>query len=107
MRADEFSNPLEPQVLVHGESNAMGRLKSALQSKYSEREENIKIYTPKNCETLKLHFRGEKMAKVRTSLDGGGFVRFLKRTFGCYIMRCVLKTCSCITLPSPPPLPLY
>lgn len=42
----------------------MGRLKSALQSKYSEREENIKVYTPKNCETLKLHFRGEKMAKV-------------------------------------------
>lgn len=42
----------------------MHRLKSALQSKYSEREENIKIYTPKNCETVNLHFRGEKMAKT-------------------------------------------
>jgi cleavage and polyadenylation specificity factor subunit 3 len=42
----------------------MHRLKSALQSKYLEREENIKIYTPKNCETVKLHFRGEKMAKT-------------------------------------------
>ncbi|ORZ14076.1 beta-lactamase-like protein [Absidia repens] len=51
-------------ILVHGEANAMYRLKSALQSKYSEREENIKIYTPKNCETVKLHFRGEKMAKT-------------------------------------------
>lgn len=52
-------------MLVHGEANNMFRLKSALQSRYSEREENIKIYTPKNCETVKLHFRGEKMAKVR------------------------------------------
>ncbi|CAO3623981.1 unnamed protein product [Cunninghamella echinulata] len=51
-------------ILVHGEANAMYRLKSALQSKYSEREENIKIYTPKNCETVTLHFRGEKMAKT-------------------------------------------
>src|SRR5690242_19892412 len=42
----------------------MGRLKSALKSRYAEREENINIYTPKNCEIVKLHFRGEKMAKV-------------------------------------------
>jgi cleavage and polyadenylation specificity factor subunit 3 len=42
----------------------MYRLKSALQSKYSEKEENITIYTPKNCDTVKLHFRGEKMAKT-------------------------------------------
>ncbi|KAG0168741.1 endoribonuclease ysh1 [Apophysomyces sp. BC1034] len=51
-------------ILVHGEANAMYRLKSALQSKYSEKEENVKIYTPKNCDTVKLHFRGEKMAKT-------------------------------------------
>ncbi|CAG8436318.1 3039_t:CDS:10 [Diversispora eburnea] len=51
-------------VLVHGESNSMARLKSALQSKYSEHEENIKIYSPKNCETVRLHFRGEKLAKT-------------------------------------------
>ncbi|KAI8366660.1 beta-lactamase-like protein [Radiomyces spectabilis] len=51
-------------ILVHGEANAMYRLKSALQSKYSEREENVKIYTPKNCDTVKLLFRGEKMAKT-------------------------------------------
>lgn len=42
----------------------MYRLKSALQSKYSEKEENVTIYTPKNCDTVKLHFRGEKMAKT-------------------------------------------
>ncbi|KAI8967624.1 beta-lactamase-like protein [Mycotypha africana] len=51
-------------ILVHGEANAMYRLKSALQSKYSEREENVTVYTPKNCDTVKLHFRGEKMAKT-------------------------------------------
>lgn len=51
-------------MLVHGEVNAMFRLKSALQSRFSEKEENVKIHTPKNCETVKLHFRGEKMAKV-------------------------------------------
>lgn len=51
-------------VLVHGEANAMFRLKSALQSRFSEREENVKIYAPKNCETIKMYFRGEKMAKT-------------------------------------------
>jgi cleavage and polyadenylation specificity factor subunit 3 len=44
----------------------MYRLKSALQSKHSEKEENVTIYTPKNCDTVKLHFRGEKMAKVNS-----------------------------------------
>lgn len=57
-------------MLVHGEANAMFRLKSALQSRYSEREENVKIYTPKNCETVKLYFRGEKMAKVSHPTNG-------------------------------------
>lgn len=42
----------------------MYRLKSVLQRKYHEKEENVTIYTPKNCDTVKLHFRGEKMAKV-------------------------------------------
>ncbi|KAF9160928.1 Cleavage and polyadenylation specificity factor subunit 3 [Actinomortierella ambigua] len=51
-------------VLVHGETNAMGRLKSALMSKYHERDETIHIYTPRNAETVKLYFRGEKLAKI-------------------------------------------
>jgi len=54
------------QILVHGETNAMGRLKSALMSKYSERDEEIHIFTPRNTETVKLYFRGEKLAKVKT-----------------------------------------
>ncbi|KAJ3277665.1 Cleavage and polyadenylation specificity factor subunit 3 [Borealophlyctis nickersoniae] len=52
-------------VLVHGDSNEMGRLRSALASRYAEREIGLKIFTPKNCETVELYFRGEKMAKVR------------------------------------------
>jgi cleavage and polyadenylation specificity factor subunit 3 len=55
-------------VLVHGDSNEMGRLRSALQSKYAEKDEPLEIYTPRNCETVSLHFRGEKTAKVIGSL---------------------------------------
>ena len=52
------------KVLVHGDSNEMGRLKSALQSKYAEKEQPLTIYSPKNCDVVELYFRGEKMAKV-------------------------------------------
>jgi cleavage and polyadenylation specificity factor subunit 3 len=53
------------QVLVHGEQTAMGRLKGALQSRYKDRDEDVKIHTPRNLETLNLNFRGERVAKVR------------------------------------------
>jgi cleavage and polyadenylation specificity factor subunit 3 len=61
-------------VLVHGEANAMLRLKLALQQKFADSEENTKVYTPRNCETLSLHFRGEKMAKVRFAC---GFIHLI------------------------------
>ncbi|KAJ3328415.1 Cleavage and polyadenylation specificity factor subunit 3 [Blyttiomyces sp. JEL0837] len=51
-------------VLVHGDQNEMGRLKSALASRYSEQDQQLHIFTPKNCEPVELYFRGEKMAKV-------------------------------------------
>ncbi|CAI2178481.1 14458_t:CDS:10 [Funneliformis geosporum] len=51
-------------VLVHGETNSMARLKSALQSKFAERDDKVKIYSPKNCEPVRLYFRGEKLAKA-------------------------------------------
>lgn len=53
-----------PQVLVHGEQNAMGRLRAALTSRYKERDEDVKIHTPRNTETLELSFRGERVAKA-------------------------------------------
>lgn len=52
------------QVLVHGEQTAMGRLRGSLQQRYKDREEEIKIHTPRNLETLNLTFRGERVAKV-------------------------------------------
>lgn len=56
------------QVLVHGEQTAMGRLRGSLQQRYKDREEEIKIHTPRNLETLNLTFRGERVAKVCESL---------------------------------------
>lgn len=55
-------------VLVHGEATAMARLRAALQSKYSEKSEDIKIHTPRNCEPLRLHFRAERLAKAIGSI---------------------------------------
>lgn len=52
------------QVLVHGEQTAMGRLRGALQSKYKDRDEDVKVHTPRNLETLNLTFRGDRVAKV-------------------------------------------
>ncbi|KAF3312773.1 endoribonuclease ysh1 [Orbilia oligospora] len=51
-------------ILVHGETNAMGRLKSALLSKYHDRKDKPRIYNPKNCEELNIPFKGEKIANV-------------------------------------------
>jgi cleavage and polyadenylation specificity factor subunit 3 len=44
----------------------MARLRGALQAKYKNKDEDVKIHTPRNLETLKLTFRGERVAKVRT-----------------------------------------
>ncbi|CAG8444126.1 14348_t:CDS:10 [Ambispora leptoticha] len=55
-------------VLVHGESNAMGRLKSALETKFKDRGQKVQVFSPKNCEFVRLKFRGEKLAKTIGSL---------------------------------------
>ncbi|KAH7104932.1 Metallo-hydrolase/oxidoreductase [Auriculariales sp. MPI-PUGE-AT-0066] len=62
----EFIELIKAQhiVLVHGEQNNMGRLRAALQSKYKDRDEDIKIHTPKNLEEVRLSFRGDKVAKA-------------------------------------------
>lgn len=62
----EKVNPLNI-ILVHGESNPMGRLKSALLSKYSSRkgtDQEVKVYNPRNCDEVKLAIRGMKVAKA-------------------------------------------
>ena len=55
-------------VLVHGELKNMSGLRAALQSRYSDREEEIHIYMPRNCEPLTLSFRADRTAKVIGSL---------------------------------------
>jgi cleavage and polyadenylation specificity factor subunit 3 len=42
----------------------MGRLRAAMTSRYKDRDEDVKIHTPRNLETLYLSFRGERVAKV-------------------------------------------
>ncbi|RCK54416.1 Endoribonuclease YSH1 [Candida viswanathii] len=69
----EFIDKVSPSkiILVHGDSVPMGRLKSALLSKYSSRkgtDQEIKVFNPKNCEELKIGFKGLKVAKVLGSL---------------------------------------
>ena len=63
-------NPLSI-ILVHGESIPMGRLKSALLSKYATRkgtDQEVRVYNPRNCDELKLNIKGLKIAKVLGSL---------------------------------------
>uniref|UniRef100_A0A2N9HNT7 Metallo-beta-lactamase domain-containing protein n=1 Tax=Fagus sylvatica TaxID=28930 RepID=A0A2N9HNT7_FAGSY len=59
-----FLEELLPQniILVHGEANEMGRLKQKLISQFADR--NIKIFNPKNCQTIEMHFNSQKMAKT-------------------------------------------
>lgn len=62
----ELVNP-KSIILVHGESNPMGRLKSALLSKYKHLKntpEEVKIFNPRNSSTLELEFKGHKVGKV-------------------------------------------
>lgn len=55
-------------VLVHGELKNMSGLRAALKSRYSDREEEVQIHMPRNCEPLYLSFRAERTAKVIGSL---------------------------------------
>lgn len=52
-------------MLVHGEMTEMSRLKAALEREYEASTGSpVKVFNPKNLETVTFHFRGEKMAKV-------------------------------------------
>ena len=70
----EFINILRPPhiILNHGEQNEMSRLKAAIIRDFEDKGiSNIQVYNPKNCQSVELHFRGEKMAKVIGSLASG------------------------------------
>ncbi|CAN3363262.1 endoribonuclease Ysh1p [Diutina catenulata] len=65
----EFIDKVQPSkiILVHGDSVPMGRLKSALLSKYAARkgsDKEVKVFNPKNCEEVLIGIKGNKTAKV-------------------------------------------
>ncbi|TFK96328.1 beta-lactamase-like protein [Pterulicium gracile] len=62
----EFIDLVKAQhiVLVHGEATAMSRLRAALTAKYKDSDDEVKIHTPRNLETLNLTFRSERVAKA-------------------------------------------
>lgn len=61
-----FVDLLAPEnvVLVHGEATEMGRLKRALEAKAASQEREMTIHNPKNCETVTIAHRSDKLARV-------------------------------------------
>ncbi|KAL8380683.1 hypothetical protein RB595_005115 [Gaeumannomyces hyphopodioides] len=51
-------------ILVHGEVNNMMRLKSKLLSLNANKTDKVKVFSPRNCEELRIPFKTEKTAKV-------------------------------------------
>ncbi|KAJ4422341.1 endoribonuclease ysh1 [Gnomoniopsis sp. IMI 355080] len=51
-------------ILVHGEQHNMMRLKSKLLSLNQNKAVKVKVYSPKNCEELRIPFKQDKIAKV-------------------------------------------
>ncbi|KAF5703924.1 endoribonuclease YSH1 [Fusarium globosum] len=51
-------------ILVHGEQHNMMRLKSKLLSLNANKTAKVKVYSPRNCEELRIPFKADKTAKV-------------------------------------------
>ncbi|KAI0018241.1 beta-lactamase-like protein [Xylariomycetidae sp. FL0641] len=51
-------------ILVHGEQHNMMRLKSKLLSLNASKTDKVKVYSPRNCEELRIPFKTDKVAKV-------------------------------------------
>ncbi|EYE98831.1 cleavage polyadenylation factor subunit YSH1 [Aspergillus ruber CBS 135680] len=51
-------------ILVHGEKHQMMRLKSKLLSLNADKTVKVKVYTPANCEEVRIPFKKDKIAKV-------------------------------------------
>lgn len=59
-----FIDSLTPPnvILVHGEKNEMQRLQHALNHRYETKK--MEILMPRNCQTVRLQFQGQKTAKA-------------------------------------------
>lgn len=69
----DFIGEINPSkiILVHGDSIPMGRLKSALLSKYSSRrgtDQEVKVFNPRNGDILSIGIKGMKVARVLGTL---------------------------------------
>ncbi|KAK4336714.1 hypothetical protein RND71_043558 [Anisodus tanguticus] len=82
-QTSEFVRTLRPPhiILVHGESNEMGRLKAAINREYEDDLHAPVLHNPKNTQTVKLHFRGHetcgrvvKVGKKVTNVKPGDVV---------------------------------
>ncbi|EHK99385.1 putative endoribonuclease YSH1 [Glarea lozoyensis 74030] len=51
-------------ILVHGEQHNMMRLKSKLLSLNADKTTKVKVYSPRNCEEVRIPFKADKIAKV-------------------------------------------
>ncbi|PHH83115.1 hypothetical protein CDD82_3525 [Ophiocordyceps australis] len=51
-------------ILVHGEQHNMMRLKSKLLSLNASKTTKVKVFSPRNCEELRIPFKSDKTAKV-------------------------------------------
>ena len=57
-------------ILVHGEKHQMMRLKSKLLSLNADKAVKVKVYTPANCDEVRIPFKKDKIAKVVGKLAG-------------------------------------
>ncbi|KAI9701141.1 MAG: endoribonuclease ysh1 [Candelina mexicana] len=51
-------------ILVHGEKHNMTRLKSKLLSLNADKASKVQVFSPPNCEELRIPFKADKTAKV-------------------------------------------
>jgi hypothetical protein len=71
----EFIDLLKPPhiILVHGDaSEGVGRMRYALEARFKDEQPAIKIVAPRNCQTVQLQFRAQKVAKTVGSLAAAG-----------------------------------
>jgi cleavage and polyadenylation specificity factor subunit 3 len=75
-----FIDSLSPPnvILVHGEKSEMQRLQQSLVHRYSTTNKKIEILTPRNCQTVRLQFREQKMAKAVGRIASGGVEHLAK-----------------------------
>ncbi|KAJ2465912.1 endoribonuclease ysh1, partial [Coemansia sp. RSA 2320] len=55
-------------ILVHGEENAMKQLRANITDKYRGSDYEVVVHAPRNTHKVRMHFHGEKMARVVGSL---------------------------------------